>query len=60
MESKIASYQTIARAVRVEHDVKTDTIFLVFEVVDESFKQRIKNDWMQDIEVQIIGKDLVG
>lgn len=59
MESKITPYHTIAKAVRVEHETQTDSIFLVFEVVDERFKQKVKQDWMQDIEVKLIGRDLI-
>lgn len=50
---------TIAKAVRVEHDPATDKIYLVFEVVDEGFRQRVKKNWMQDIDVKLVGRDLV-
>ena len=59
MESKLTPYTTLAKAVRVEIDSKTNSIFLVFEVVDESFKKIIKEDWMQDIELKLIEKNLV-
>lgn len=49
----------IAKAVRIEYDPKSDTINLVFEVLDERFKQKIKQDWMQDIDVKIVGRNLV-
>lgn len=51
--------QTIAKAVRVEYDPKSDAVYLVFEVTDERFKQAIKKDWMQDIDVKVIGRELV-
>jgi hypothetical protein len=50
---------TIAKVIRVERDPYTDKIYLVFEIVDESFKKRVKEDWMQDIDVKIIGKNLI-
>lgn len=50
---------TIAKVVRVEHDPETDKIYLVFQIVDEGFKRRVKKDWMQDIDVKLIGKNLV-
>lgn len=50
---------TVAKAVRIEHDPETDNIYLVFKIVDEGFKQRVKQDWMQDIDVKLIGRDLV-
>lgn len=49
----------IAKAIRVEHDVYTDKIYLVFEIVDEGFRQRVKKNWMQDIDVKLVGRDLV-
>jgi len=59
MEPKLTSYTTLAKAIRVEIDHKTDSIFLVFEVVDEQFKKSIKEDWMQDIELKLIERNLV-
>lgn len=50
---------TIAKAVRVECDTETDTVYLVFEITDERFKQDVKRNWMQDIEVKVVGKNLV-
>ena len=50
---------TIAKAVRVEHDPNNDKIYLVFEIVDEGFRQRVKRDWMQDIDVKLVGRNLV-
>ena len=32
---------------------------LVFEVLDERLKQEIKKDWTQDIELKLIGKNLI-
>lgn len=48
----------VATAVRIEHDPNSDKVFLVFEVTDPKFKQRIKHDWTQDIELVVIGKSL--
>ncbi len=42
----------------MEHDPVTDRLYLVFEVIDEGFKKQIKNDWRQDVELEIIGKGL--
>lgn len=50
--------QTVAQVVRMEHNPDNDELFLVFQVVDESFKARIKKDWMQDVELHLIGKTL--
>lgn len=56
---EIDKYHTVAKAVRVEHDRSDDTVFLVFKIIDEKFKSRIKNDWTQDIPMIIIDKKLV-
>lgn len=53
-----AQNQTVAVAVRIEHETETDRVFLVFEIVDEKFKQRIKQDWTQDIDLKVEGKNL--
>lgn len=50
---------TVAKVIRVEHNPNTDKIYLVFEIVDESFRQRVKRDWMQDIDVKLVGRNLV-
>ena len=50
--------QTVAVAVRIEHNPDNDELFLVFQIVDEDFKSRIKKDWTQDIDLQLIGKSL--
>ncbi|HVI40240.1 MAG TPA: hypothetical protein VM577_06240 [Anaerovoracaceae bacterium] len=55
---KKAQNQTVAVAIRVEYQPETDKLFLVFEVVDEKFKQKIKADWSQDVELKLVGKTL--
>ena len=45
--------KVVAKAVRLEVDEKTDEVFLVFQVLDEDFKKRMKRDWNQDIELEI-------
>lgn len=49
----------IAKAVRVEIEERSGTYFLVFEIVDESFRAKIKNNWTQDLKLKILGKDLI-
>ena len=50
--------KTVAQAVRIELNEATDELFIVFEVVDELFKKKIKEDWMKDIPLHLIGKNL--
>ncbi len=56
---KIDRYQTVAEAVRVEHDRHDDSVFLVFKITDEGFKKKIKDDWTQDLPLRIIDRKLV-
>jgi hypothetical protein len=50
---------TIARAVRIEIDPITGDVYLVFKVIDEAFKQKVRENWEQDLELRILGKDLI-
>ena len=50
---------TVARAVRMEIDPNTGDTYLVFRVIDESFKRKIREDWDSDIQLKVLGKDLV-
>jgi hypothetical protein len=52
-------YEPIATAVRIECDSDNDDVFIVFKITDEKFKQEVKKDWSQDIEVKVKGRDLV-
>jgi hypothetical protein len=49
----------LATAVRVETDLRSDRLFLVFEVIDPEFKRQVKKDWTQDLELKIINRELV-
>lgn len=57
--NKNALYHTVAEAVRIEYDEKSGAVYLVFELTDEDFKKRIKEDWTTDIEVELDGKKLI-
>lgn len=43
----------------MEIDPNTGDLYLVFKVIDEGFKQRVREDWNQDVELRILGKDLI-
>lgn len=53
------THHTVAVAVRVEHIPDTDRVFLVFEIIDERFKQNIKSDWTKNIDLELKGKELI-
>lgn len=58
-KTSLIPHQIIATAIRIESEPSTDSIFIVFKVVEEGFKQKIRSDWMQDLELKVIGKNLV-
>ncbi len=53
------THDTIARAVRMDIDPLTGDVYLVFKVVDEAFKQKVRENWEQDVELKILGRDLI-
>ena len=57
---EIDKYHIVAEAVRLEHEQKTDTFYLVFEITDEKFRNRIKQDWTQDIDLRVIDVQVDG
>ena len=59
MKTPEAKGRVVATAVRMERDDLTDDVFLVFKVLDESFKQRVRKDWEKDIPMKLVGRELV-
>jgi hypothetical protein len=49
---------TVARATRMEIDKLTGDVYLVFKIIDERFKQKIKDNFNQDIELMIVNKEI--
>lgn len=50
---------TVARAVRMEVDRLTGDLYLVFKVIDEGFKQRVRENWTDDFVLRMSVKDIV-
>ena len=46
-------HDTVARAVRIETDEKSGKLYIVFEITDEKFKQKIKNNWNEDMPLEL-------
>lgn len=49
----------VAEAIRIEYQESTGKLYIIFEVIDEKYKQDIKKNWTQDIEYRIIDKKLI-
>lgn len=56
---KNQTQKMVGRAIRTELDDKTNTLYLVFEIVDDEFKKQILHDWAQDVDLKVINKKLV-
>lgn len=54
-----SGYQVVAEAVRIEQIQSENRLFVVFEITDEKFKKRIKDNWLEDIDLKVIDKSLV-
>ena len=52
-------YGVVATAVRLETDSNTDELYIVFKVVDDDFKNKIKKEWYKDTNLKIVDKTLV-
>lgn len=48
----------VAKGVRIEVDESTGETFIVFKIIDEKFKQNIRENWLHDIELKVINKSL--
>ena len=51
--------EVIAEACRVEKDDETNRVFIVFEVKNEKFKQRIMKEWVNDLEFKLINRKII-
>ena len=50
--------EILAEACRIEYDEKQDKLYIVFEVKNLPFKQKIKKDWTKDLEFVLVDKTL--
>lgn len=52
-------YVDVAKCVRLEIDESNGETYIVFKIIDEQFKQKIRQNWLEDIELKVINKTLV-
>ena len=57
--AKDPKYRTVAKAIRLDIDKQTDEFFIVFKITDTSFKQKIRDNWNADVELELRDKELV-
>lgn len=51
--------EIVAVGVRMEIDDITDDVFIVFKITDPAFKQKIRENWLNNIELKVMGKNLI-
>jgi hypothetical protein len=48
----------LAEAIRIDYENSSGEVYIVFQVLDEDFKKHIKDNWIDDIDLKIIGRKL--
>ncbi len=51
--------EVLGEAVRIEYSESTGKLYLVFEITQEKYKQYIRTNWVNDIELRIKDKFLI-
>jgi len=51
--------EVIGEAVRIEYTEHDGKLYIVFEIINELYKQNILKDWTKDIEFVIKDKKLI-
>lgn len=49
----------VASAVRLEYNSTTGELLVIFKVVDEKFKREMMDDFSKNVDLVLIGKDLI-
>ncbi len=50
--------KTVAIAARMEFDKSSDDVYITFKIIDENFKKKIRDNWLDDVELIVDGKKL--
>ena len=51
--------ETVAIAVRMEYDKDKDDVYIVFKITNERFKQKVRDEWEDRIELKLVNTCLV-
>lgn len=52
--------EIVATAVRMEYDKNNNEVYIVFRIIDEKFKQKVRDSWEDEIELKLINNvDLI-
>lgn len=49
----------VANAVRLEYNSTTGELLVIFKVVDEKFKREMMDDFNKNVDLVLVGKDLI-
>ncbi len=52
-----STYKSVATALRLEFEENSNRTYIIFEVTDEEFRQKIMRDFSQDMELLIRNKN---
>lgn len=44
---------TVARACRLEFDKNNNDVYIVFKIIDEDFKKRVRENWEKDYQLEM-------
>jgi hypothetical protein len=59
MAGKMKENEVVAKAIRMEIDPHDDSLYLVFKVTNVSFAKKVRENWLKDIPLNMIGKNLL-
>jgi leucyl aminopeptidase (aminopeptidase T) len=51
--------EIVGEAVRIEYTEQDGKLYIVFEILNEKYKQDIIRDWTKDIEFRLKDKQLI-
>lgn len=57
MTTNLTPETVVGIAIRIEVD-ESET-YIVFKIIDEGFRKQIREDWGTDVELKVVGKELI-
>lgn len=52
-------HHVVGEAVRVEYSESDGKFYVVFEITDQKYKNKLKAEWVDNIEFKLINKTLI-
>lgn len=51
------NFEIVATCIRTDFDKTNDEVYLVFKIVNEEFKRKVREDLIHDINLLVLGND---